>query len=80
MGCVNVSSSNSQIEDADAINKLKNKIICEYKRLIKLLNKGYKPDYQFIKDEMNFIDLQKELDNQIFLLQFYLNNKWQTQY
>ena len=69
--------SNSYLnQDVDA---LKYKVISEFKQLLKKIRKGYRPDYEFILQEISFIELQ-QLDNTDFFKQFYLNNAWQTQY
>ena len=45
------------------------------------VRKGYKLDYEFILEEISFIELiqNNEIDNKLSLtaLQYYLNNKWQ---
>lgn len=68
--------------DATAINELKQKICREYNNLICLVQKGYKPDYSFILDEISLIELVEDynIDNRKILtaLQYYLHNKWQT--
>lgn len=66
----------------DAVNKLKKKVSEEFHTLLCKVRKGYKPDYQFILEEISFIDIQNELDDNLSLtaLQYYLNNKWQIQY
>lgn len=68
-------------EDADAVNKLKKKIICEFQELLKITGRGHKPDYQFILEEISLVGLSSEdlLGDRelIFIIQFYLNNKWQ---
>lgn len=65
----------------DALNNLKKKVSDEFFELICKIRKGYKPDYEFILEEISFIDLikNKDLDNNLSLtaLQYYLNNKWQ---
>lgn len=71
--------------DADAVNTLKKKIVEEFNFLICKVKKGYKPNYEFILEEISLIDniQNQELDYNISLtaLQYYLNNKWQiTQY
>ena len=47
------------------------------------IRKGYKLDYEFILEEISFINLIKdnEIDDKLSLiaLQYYLNNKWQIQ-
>lgn len=66
----------------DAVNKLKKKVSEEFHTLLCKVRKGYKPDYQFILEEISFIDIQNKLDDNLSLtaLQYYLNNKWQIQY
>ena len=63
-------------QDVDA---LKQKVIDEFKQLLKQVRKGYKPDYEFILQEISLIELW-QLDNTDFFKQFYLNNEWQTQF
>ena len=65
----------------DALNNLKKKVSKEFSKLICQVSKGYKPNYEFILEEISFIDLinDKEIDDKLSLtaLQYYLNNKWQ---
>ncbi len=69
--------SNSYLnQDVDA---LKQKVISEFKQLLKKIRKGYRPEYEFILQEISLIELW-QLDNTDFFKQFYLNNAWQTQY
>lgn len=67
--------------DVDALNKLKRKVSEEFNTLLCRVQKGYRPDYEFILEEISFIDLiqNDELDSELLLtaLQYYLNNKWQ---
>lgn len=69
--------------DAAALNKLKEKVICEFETLLTKTRKGYKLDYEFILEEISFINLIKdnEIEDKLSLiaLQYYLNNKWQIQ-
>ena len=69
--------------DVAALNKLKDKVIYEFKTLLTRIRKGYKLDYEFILEEISFINLIKdnEIDDKLSLiaLQYYLNNKWQIQ-
>lgn len=69
--------------DAAALNKLKEKVICEFGTLLTKTRKGYKLDYEFILEEISFINLIKdnEIEDKLSLiaLQYYLNNKWQIQ-
>lgn len=61
---------------------LKQKVINEFNFLLKRIRKGYRPDYEFILQEISFIGLleNQNLDNTDFIKQFYLNNVWQTQF
>jgi len=43
--------------DVDAINKLKKKITEEYYSLLCKVKKGYKPDYEFILEEISLVEL-----------------------
>ena len=65
----------------DALNELKKKVIQEFITLLSKVRKGYKLDYEFLLEEISFIELiqNNELDNNLSLtaLQYYLNNKWQ---
>ena len=68
--------SNNLNQDVDV---LKQKVIDEFKQLLKRVRKGYKPDYEFILQEISLIELW-QLDNTDFFKQFYLNNAGQTQF
>lgn len=67
--------------DAAAVNNLKKKVSEEFYKLICKVKKGYKPNYEFILEEISFIELiqNNEIDDKLSLitLQYYLNNKWQ---
>ncbi len=69
------------VMDVDALNDLKKKVSKEFFQLMCRVRKGYKPNYEFILEEISFIDLIKnrEIDDKLSLtaLQYYLNNKWQ---
>ena len=45
MACVNQNTANGQSKAVDA---LKDKVICEYKELLKYLERGHRYDYQLI--------------------------------
>lgn len=82
MAYANLIQPTSQtVVDADALSKLKKKIICEFSAMICKVRKGYKLDYEFILEEISFVDLIKDnkIDDKLALsaLQYYLNNKWQ---
>lgn len=70
-------TNNSNLNQDVAV--LKEKVITEFIKLLKKIRKGYKPDYEFILQEISLIELW-QLDNTDFFKQFYLNNAWQTQY
>ena len=61
------------------VDALKDKVIKEYRDLICSIKKGYRPDYEFILEEISFIDLieKNDINNSLIALQYYLNNKWQ---
>ena len=69
------------VMDVDALNDLKKKVSEEFFQLMCRVRRGYKPNYEFILEEISFIDLIKnrEIDDKLSLtaLQNYLNNKWQ---
>lgn len=66
------------------VDALKEKVTKEFLSLLCEVRKGYKLDYEFILEEISFIDLiqHNKIDERLSLitLQYYLNNKWQTQY
>lgn len=64
------------IEPITDIDLLKDKIICEYKYIISELERGHKPDLEFILEEISAVDLENEIDNREFIVQYYLNNKY----
>ena len=76
MACVNQNTANGQSKAVDA---LKDKVICEYKELLKYLERGHRYDYQLILEEISLIELleENEVNRSEFVEQFYLNNKWQ---
>lgn len=53
----------------DAINKLKKKVSEEFYTLICKVRKGYRPDYEFILEEISFIELfqDRDLDDKLSL-------------
>ena len=69
------------VMNVDALNDLKKKVLEEFFQLMCRVRRGYKPNYEFILEEISFIDLIKnrEIDDKLSLtaLQYYLNNKWQ---
>lgn len=69
-----VKDINLQITPETDIGLLKDKIICEYKLIISELERGHKPDLEFLLEEISAVDLENELDNREFIIQYYLNN------
>jgi len=55
--------------DVDALNKLKKKVSKEFYKLMCQVRKGYKLDYEFILEEISFIELiqNNEIDNKLSL-------------
>ena len=70
----NVKDVNLQIVPETDIDLLKDKIICEYKLIISELERGHRPDLEFLLEEIPAVDLEDELDNREFIIQYYLNN------
>lgn len=58
---------------------LKEKVINEVIKVLNLLEKGHRPNYETILEEMSLIklvdDATIDADDAIFYLDFYLNNK-----
>lgn len=83
MGCAETNLNQCHPIDADVVNKLKKKIIKEFNLLVCLTEKGHKPNYEFILEEISLIGLNSDynidLEKLVFYFQFYLNNKWQIQ-
>jgi len=69
-----VKDINLPITPETDIDLLKDKIICEYKLIISELERGHKPDLEFLLEEISVVDLENELDNREFIIQYYLNN------
>lgn len=69
--------------DCETLDKLRKKVICEFNHLLCLIEKGHRPDYQFILEEISLIwsidNGLFNLQDYIFVIQFYLNNKWQIE-
>lgn len=78
MDCVCHNILNLQPQDVDAISNLKNKIACEFLTLLKNVEKGYHLDYEFILEEISLLDIYNKVDKREFVLQYYLNNPWET--
>ena len=70
---MNKNCQNRRIVDADAIVKLKKKVIEDYHRYIKGLFIGYKNDYSELLNEINFIETHSEINNQKLIYEYYIN-------
>ena len=57
------------------ISFLKEKVICEYLAIITALERGQKPNLEFLLEEISLIDIEKEINNREFVIQYYLNNQ-----
>lgn len=57
------------------IDLLKDKIICEYLRIISELEQGKQPEIEFLLEEISAVNLENELDNREYIIQYYLNNE-----
>lgn len=67
-------------DDKDIIHNLKNKAVCEFMTLLMLSEKGIYTDYEFLIGQFNLLDSCTNIDKSLFVLQFYLNNKWDVTY
>ena len=80
----NYSINNCYNIDSDAIKKLKERVISYFNELLCLTEKGHKPNYEFILEIISLIDLYEhklvDRDKLLFVIQYYLNNKWQKTY
>lgn len=70
---MNKEQLNSRVLDAAAIDKLKKKVIEDYRRYIKGLFRGYKNDYSELLNEINFIEIHSEINNQKLIYEYYIN-------
>ena len=69
-----VKDINLSITPETDIDLLKDKIICEYKQIVSELEAGHRPNLEFLLEEISAVDLENELDNREFIIQYYLNN------
>lgn len=56
--------------DVDALRK---KTIKDFEAFLAKVKKGYKPNYDIILDEIDYIELDKYNPS---MYQYYINNKW----
>ena len=57
------------------ISFLKEKVICEYLAIITALERGQRLDLEFLLEEISAIDIENEINNREFVIQYYLNNQ-----
>lgn len=50
------------------------KVYREFKDLLCKISKGYRPDYEFLMQEISLIENIQYIDDPLFLIQYYLNN------
>lgn len=71
-----------QAQAADALSDLKEKVIKEFYEMLCRVKKGYRVNYEYLLEEISFINLiqDKEIDNKLSLtiLQYYLNGKYNS--
>lgn len=79
MDYVNLTRPRQQVLDVDALNEWKQKVTNEFFDLLCKVKKGYKVDYEYLLEEISFINLMDEgkLDDDLSLtiLQFYINGE-----
>lgn len=55
------------------ICELKDQVICEYLRILSELEIGRHPDIEILLEKISLIEIEKELDNREFIVQYYIN-------
>ena len=72
----------TQRQQAQAVDALKNKVIEEFYEMLCRVRKGYRVNYEYLLEEISFINLiqDKEIDDKLSLtiLQYYLNGKYNS--
>lgn len=61
------------LQIVDAVSKLKSKVIDDYDKFVRRLNKGYREEYYIIMNEINLIEMYSQIDNSELYLDYYLN-------
>lgn len=59
--------------DVDATKELKKKIIKDYVRIVKRMNKGYKDDFRYILNEISFLGVWSNLDKPSIIYEYFIN-------
>lgn len=72
----------TQRQQLQAVDALKNKVIEEFYEMLCRVRKGYRVNYEYLLEEISFINLiqDKEIDDKLSLtiLQYYLNGKYNS--
>ena len=72
----------TQRRKLQAVDALKNKVIEEFYEMLCRVRKGYRVNYEYLLEEISFINLiqDKEIDDKLSLtiLQYYLNGKYNS--
>lgn len=72
----------TQQRQLQAVDALKNKVIEEFYEMLCRVRKGYRVNYEYLLEEISFINLiqDKEIDDKLSLtiLQYYLNGKYNS--
>lgn len=72
----------TQQQQLQAVDALKNKVIEEFYEMLCRVRKGYRVNYEYLLEEISFINLiqDKEIDDKLSLtiLQYYLNGKYNS--
>ena len=72
----------TQQRQLQAVDALKNKVIEEFYDMLCRVRKGYRVNYEYLLEEISFINLiqDKEIDDKLSLtiLQYYLNGKYNS--
>lgn len=62
-----------QQTDAVAVNNFKKKIIKDYVHIVKRMNKGYKDDFSYILNEINFLGVWSNVDKPEIIYEYFIN-------
>ena len=63
-----------KVLDVDAIVNLKKKVISEFGKYLKRLQKGYQDDYSFLLNEISFIKVHPGLDTAKVTYEYFINH------
>lgn len=65
----------------ETVDKLQKKTICDFQDLLLAVERGHRPDYQLILEEISLIDIYERglpMPKMEYYLQYYLNKRWLT--